>query len=292
MIKLPLRLKEVPQKGADREILKNAETDRQLIAHLMEEQRFSDALERSVATLRSLREFSDYSLIEFRAILALLLFDLAEVHYNLKDYKQSEKELDTLFRLMAHLIEADQERFGELHILAMELSTRILRSRKKTVEMLRKQQLLAEALLEKVNAGTSTATERLVEALRKLGELTAASGDYKEALRFYNEAIKLSKKRSGGVTRREILLTIEMADVMRRIRTMRPRARRLLEAVLPHSIRLEAAELEERILALLEMTDNEEKAQPRWRTFLLDLGKKISKPITSKKDTAKDVDNS
>ncbi|MBD5268733.1 MAG: hypothetical protein HDR48_04710 [Bacteroides sp.] len=267
-IDLPLDLKAFDKKGNDYNILLLAEQSRGAIASLMEDERYMDALERSVAMMRDLREFSDFENKEFRAIFAATLFDLAEIHYSLKDYRQSEKELETLFKVLGKLAKEDPERFGEFHILAMELAARIIRSRKKAIETLIKEKLNTEALYEKVNAGISSATDRLVESLRKVGELMAASGAYKEALKFYAEAVKFSKDRSGKVGRLEIALTIEMAEVMSRVKSMRQRARRLLAAVLPHAIALEIVELEEQIISLMEMIDKPEEQTPRWKTFL------------------------
>lgn len=268
MIKLPLNLEGIDRKSRDYAILREAEHNRSTTATLLEEERYMDALERTVNIMRELREFSDFTHKEFRTIFAAILFDLAEIHFLLKDYKQSEKELDTLFKVLSRLAKEDPDRYGEFHILAMELAARIIRSRKKTIEMLVKQQIHTEALYEKVNSGVASATERLAESLRKVGELTAASGAYKEALKFYNEAIRFSKKRSGRVGRKEIKMTIEMAEVMSRVKAMRQRAKRLLAAVLPHAIALETIELEEDIIALIEMIDKFEEQPSKWKVFM------------------------
>ena len=112
------------------------------------------------------------------------------------------------------------------------------------------------------------ATDKLVDSLRKTGQLLASAGDYKAALKFFAEAIKFSKKRTGRVSRKEVTMTIEMAEIMMRIKQMRPRAKRLLDAVLPHAIALETIELEENILALLEIINANETREPRWRSFM------------------------
>lgn len=268
MINLPLNLDSIDRKSDDYRILSEAEHSRATISSLMEEDRYMDALERTVNIMRDLRDFSDFNHPEFRALFASILFGLAEIHFCLKDYKQSEKELETLFKVLGRLAKEDPERYGEFHILAMELAARIIRSRKKTIEMLVKQQIMTDALYEKVNAGVASATERLAESLRKVGELMAASGAYKEALKFYSEAIRYSKKRSGRVGRKEIKMTIEMAEVMSRVKSMRQRAKRLLAAVLPHAIALETIELEEDIIALIEMIDKFEDQPSRWKTFI------------------------
>lgn len=265
---LNLNLEKIDRKSPDFDIITSALEMRRNAAELLEQQRYMDALERIVAAMREMREFSDFDNTEFRALLIALLFDLAEVHYALKDYRQSEKEIDVIFRVLETLVKEDAERFGHYHVLAMELSTRILRSRKKAMEMLVKQQLNTGMLYEKVNSGVAAATDKLVDSLRNEGQLLASAGDYKAAMKFYAEAIKLSKKRAGKVNRKEIKMTVEMAEIMMRLKSMRPRARRLLNAVLPHAISLELIEMEEDILALIEMIDSEVENEPRWKMFM------------------------
>lgn len=282
-IEIRVNLKSIKKGSKDAEVLESAMACRATSAELIKEQRYIDALERTVEAMREMREFSDYDNIEFRALLVALIFDLSEIHFALKDYKQSEKELETLFKILEQLMKVDAERFGKYHILAMELSTRILRSRKKTLDLLVCQQIHTGSLFEKVNAGVAAATDRLVDSLCKTAQLLASTGDYRASLKFYAEAIKYSKKRAGRVTRKEVKMTIEMAGIMTRLRQMRPRARRLLNAILPHAIALEAIELEEEILALVEIIDNSIENEPRWKTFIHTLTK-----FPRKKDTKTD----
>lgn len=250
------------------QILKEALACRKTAEQLISEERYMDAMERTVAALKSLRDFPDFEDVEFRAILVALLFDLSEIHFALKNYKQSEKELDVLFKVLDILVKTDETRFGKFHILAMELSTRILRSRKKALDLLVKQQINAGSLYEKVNSGVVAATDKLVDSLRNVGQLLASTGDLKASLKFYAEAIKYSKKRTGRVTRKEIKMTIEMAEIMMRIRSMRPRARRLLNAILPHAISQETIELERDILALIEVIDADVEHESSWKVFI------------------------
>lgn len=265
----------------DLNILQDAVAARTTASELFEQGKYMDALERIISAMRKMREFSDFDNQEFRHVFAVLLFDLSEIHFALKDYKQSEKELETLFKVLDSLLKEDSSIFGHYHILAMELSTRILRSRKKVLELLVKQKINADQLYEKVNSGVVAATDKLVESLRKVGQLLAASGDYRAALKFYAEAIKFSKRRTGRVSRREVKLTIEMAEIMMRLKQMRPRAKRLLSAILPHAIALETIELEEEILALSEIIDNEVEQAPKWKSFLHKLS------ISSRKEKEK-----
>lgn len=279
LIDIPLDLSKIGQNKVDAEIINASCSCRKTARDLTTEERYMDALERTIEALRTLRDFSDFENTEFRALLVALLFDLSEIHFALKDYRQSEKDLEMLFKVLDRLMHEDQERFGSVHIMAMELSTRTLRSRKKALDLLAKQQIHTGALYEKVNSGVVAATEKLVESLRKLAQLLASSGEYRGAMKFYAEAIKYSKKRTGRVTRREVKMTIEMAEIMMRIRQMRPRAKRLLNAILPHAVTLGTIELEEDILALIEIIDHDIMAEPKWKAFLhrLSLADKKSK---------------
>lgn len=270
-IDIPLKLDQLSGNRADAEIITQVIADRETARRLIAEERHLDALERTVEALRNLRLFSQQSNIEFRALVVQLLFDLAEIHFMLKDYKQSEKELEGLFKVLEFLINEDAERFGKYHILAMELSTRILRSRKKALETLVKHQLNAETLYQKVSDGMLEATDKLVDSLCNVGQILASAGDYRAAMKFYAEAIKFSKKRTGKVNRKEVKMTVEMAKIMMRVRQMRPRAKRLLNAILPHAIALETIQLEEDILALIEIIDTDIEKEPAWKTFLHNL---------------------
>lgn len=286
-IEIPLDFSKVEKGSKDSEIISEVIGCRTTARDLVKEERYIDALERIVEGLRIMREYTDFESREFRALLVTLLFDLSEVHFALKDYRQSEKELEVLFRVLEALIKEDAERFGRYHVLAMELSTRILRSRKKTLDLLVKQQLNAEALYDKVNAGVSAATDKLVDSLRNVGELLASTGDYRGAMKFYTEAIRLSKKRSGRVNRKEVKMTVEMAKIMMRVRSMRPRARRLLNAILPHAIALETIELEEDILALIQMIDDDFEHETGWKTFFHKIQKGV-KGLTKRKSKSQE----
>ncbi len=281
LLELPLDYTKVEKIPADAEIMRAAESCRQTARQLAGETRFMDAMERTVEALRTMRDFSDFENTEFRALLLTVLFDLTEIHFSLKDFRQCEKDLEMLFRVLDQLIAEDSERFAPAHILAMELSTRVLRSRKKAIDLLAKQQIHTSALYEKVNSGVVAATEKLVDSLRKLAQLQASSGEYRAAMKFYAEAIKFSKKRTGRVTRREVKMTIEMAEIMMRIRQMRPRAKRLLNAILPHAVTLGTIELEEDILALIEIIDQDILQEPKWKIFLHRLS------LTDKKNKAR-----
>lgn len=230
--------------------------------------KYLEAMERTVAALKRMRDFPDYQNPEFRSLFVALLFDLAEIHYALKNYKQSEKEVETLFKVLDNLVRQDEERFGQYHILAMELSTRIIRSRKKAMDLLVKQQIATGALFEKVNSGVAAATDKLVDSLCSTARLLAATGDIRESLKFYAEAIKISKKRTGRVTVKEIEMTVEMAEVMIRLRSMLPRAKRLLDAILPHAVSHKEVGLEQDIISLIEVIDNNEEPETKWRMFL------------------------
>ena len=263
-IDVHIRMEAFGKDSAEAEVLANVVATRLEISRLIEAEKYMEALERTISALQRLKDFPDHENEEFKAILVALIFDLAEIHYELKDFKRSEKELDALFKVLDPLVIKNPDRFGRLNILAMELSTRILRSKKKTIDMLARQQINVDALTEKVNSGISSATDRLVDSLCNVGRLLASSGDYREAMKFFSEAIRISKKRTGKVNRKEIKMTVEMAEIMIRVKSMRPRAERLLDAVLPHAIAQEETELEQQIHTLKEMIKLQESMKVSW----------------------------
>jgi hypothetical protein len=94
-------------------------------------------------------------------------------------------------------------------------------------------------------------------------------------------------------------MTIEMAEIMMRIRSMRPRAQRLLNAILPHAISLETIELEQDILALQSLINAEADNESKWKNFIHQLTlsakakfKKNEKPdAKGKQDGTAQADN-
>lgn len=253
---------------ADKAVMNEAFELRDRAVALYDEEKYKESLDKAIGSLKRLRDYSDYAEKEFRIATVVLLFDMSEINFALKDYKQSKKSLELIFRLLDPLVKEDPERFGKIHVLAMELSTRILRSRKKMLELLAKQQIHTGQLYDKVNSGMAAATDKLVESLRRVAEMLASTGDYNDALKFYMEAIRISKKRSGRVTRRDVAMTIEMARIMMHSKRQSERARRLLNAVLPHAVALETLELEQEILTLIRQLDEDSVHDSAWRSFL------------------------
>lgn len=180
-IDIHIRMDSFAKESVEAEVLANIAATRLQTARLLDDEKYMAALELTITALQRLKEFPDHSNEEFQAALVALIFDLAEIHFLLKDYKRSEKELDTLFKVLDPLLAKNSDRFGRLHILAMELSTRILRSRKKTIDLLARQQLNVDALTEKVNSVSSTLRNALWTrcAMWRASSLpTATTGGY------------------------------------------------------------------------------------------------------------------
>ncbi len=93
-------------------------------------------MERTVAALRIMREFTDFDNQEFRALPGSSPLRPRRNSFRAQRLQAERKELDTLFKVLDNLVKTDESRFGKFHILAMELSTRILRSRKKAMDLL------------------------------------------------------------------------------------------------------------------------------------------------------------
>ena len=76
---------------------------------------------------------------------------------------------------------------------------------------------------------------------------------------------------------------------MMRLSSMRPRAKRLLEAVLPHAIALETIELEEDILALIQVIESQAENDSAWKSFMLKVQKEVKKVGKEAKEELKKV---
>lgn len=83
-------------------------------------------------------------------------------------------------------------------------------------------------------------------------------------MKFFSEAIRISKKRAGRVNRKEIRMSIEMAEIMIRVKSLRPRAERLLNAILAHAISLKETELQKEIETLKDMIKLQENMKGSW----------------------------
>ena len=88
-IEIPLDFSFMEKGSRDSEIINEVLGCRATARELISEERYIDALERIVEGMRIMREFGDFENVEFRALLVTMLFDLSEVHFALKDYKQS-----------------------------------------------------------------------------------------------------------------------------------------------------------------------------------------------------------
>ena len=83
-IQIPLMLERFSPESKELEVLKEALSYRKATEQLITEERYLDAMERTVAALKVMREFPDYENVEFRSVLVALLFDLSEIHFALK----------------------------------------------------------------------------------------------------------------------------------------------------------------------------------------------------------------
>lgn len=84
-IEIPLKFDNFPKQSEELRILKEVNDCRAEAGKLMADERVMDALQKSIEGLRVMREFPDFNNTEFRALLVAVIFDLAEIHFQLKD---------------------------------------------------------------------------------------------------------------------------------------------------------------------------------------------------------------
>ena len=174
-VDIPLDLKKFDKNSKELEIFNEALAARATAFEMTVEERYIDAIERTVSALKTMREFPDFDDREFRSLLVALLFDLAEIHFAPQGLQAERKGAgDALQRCAGNAPErgfrpvrtVPHPRNGTLHPdipLAEEGPRHAV-----------KQQINTGQLYEKVNSGVVAATDKLVDSLRKTGQLLSS----------------------------------------------------------------------------------------------------------------------
>lgn len=125
----------------------------------------------------------------FLQVLGALLYDLSFLHIVRKEYKAAERTLEKSMRVFERLAKMNPDRYGSAHIMALNASTSVYRSRVKQVNLLAHFQVATSTYLEMVNSGIHDAMDRLIESLANEGEMLMQLGKYRDAVQYYSRAL-------------------------------------------------------------------------------------------------------
>lgn len=187
----------------------------------------------------------------FLAILASLLYDIAYIHSERGHFKQAERELEKSMKLFERLAKSSPERYGSAHIMALNASTNVYRSRVKQVNLLAHNQVATSTYLEMLNAGIEGAADRLIDSLTSEGRTLAQMGRYREAVQYFSRALKYLTKIEPEFTLRQLQLSIDLGEALLNVNVSRDKGIHLLNTMLHKATKLNADEEHRRIVDIL-----------------------------------------
>lgn len=192
----------------------------------------------------------------FMAILASLLFDLAQVHASRGELKQAEREIEKSAKILERVARTDAERYGPGHIMALDASTGIYRSRVKQANLLAHYQVATSTYMELVNAGGDdesirVATGNLIDSLVTQGTTLMQMGRQREAVGYFTRALKFLTRIEPDFSPRALSLSIDLGEALVASKSTRDKGVHLLNTMLHKATKLREDDQHRRIVEIL-----------------------------------------
>lgn len=181
-------------------------------------------------------------------VLGCLLYDIAFLHSERREYKQAEREMEKSIKIFERLAKTDPDRYAPAHVMSLNGATSVYRNRVKQAELLAHYQAATSAYLQMVNAGVEDAATRLVDSLTDEGDTLARMGRHREALQYYSRALKYLTRLEPEFTLRQLCLSISLGESMLHVNAMRDKGVHLLNTMLHKATKINALEEHRRIV--------------------------------------------
>ena len=211
-----------------------------------------DAAERS---LRALDAVVVKKGDDFLAVLAGIIYNLADLYYATGDNSRATKCLSKAQKLYERLVKKDEARFAPMLTYAVEASMLIFSSRNKQMEVFAHYHDLTEQYSGMVEGGNRDALAQLVDSLQKEGDIMLEMGNHRDAMKYFTKALRYQKRISSEMGLKELSLSIGLARSLMRIANRRDQADQLLASLQPLALRLGAADAQAEIAELLDKKD-------------------------------------
>ncbi len=192
----------------------------------------------------------------FLSVLAALLYDISLIHNANGQYKQAEREIEKSMKIFERLAKTSPERYGAAHILAMNASTQVYRSRQKQAQMLTEYQEATNNYLRQLNDGIEEAGMRLVESLAAEGRTLVKMCRQREAVQYFTRAIKYLTKLSPEFSRQHLELSVDLGEALLDGKTTREKGIHLLNTMLYKASKIADSEQHRRIVDILYNAKN------------------------------------
>lgn len=223
----------------------------------LEAGRFDEALLSGASALTILARSPRRKDETFLTLLASILFDLAQVHVARGELKQAEREIEKSAKVLERLASVNPQRFGSAHILALDLSASICRTRAGQAEALVRSQEAASKYMEILavagdDVAIREATDGLVTTLANQGQTLLRMGRARESVAYLTRALKLLTKLESDLSLRQLEMSIDLAEALISVKTTRDKGIHLLNTLLHKAGKLRAEEHHSRISSLLQ----------------------------------------
>lgn len=222
-----------------------------LTALFIEKEDMESAMASAASTLTLLSQEAKRKDEPFLQILGALLYDIAFLHTQRKEYKQAERELSKALKIFERLAKTNPERYASPHLMAVNAVTATYRNRVKQAELLAHYQVATSTYLHQVNEGVSEATGRLVDSITSEGDTLAQMGRHREAMQYYTRALKYLTKIEPEFTLRQLRLSISLGEAMLKVNAMKDKGIHLLNTMLHKATKINATEEHRRIVDIL-----------------------------------------
>lgn len=206
------------------------------------------AMTTAAATLNLLAQEPKRKDEPFLAVLGALLYDIAYLHGERKEYKQAERELEKSLKIFERLAKTNPERYAPSHVMALNAATAVYRNRVKQAELLAHYQVATSTYLHMMDSGVEDAASRLVESLTSEGDTLAQMGRHREAIQYYTRALKYLTKMETDFSLQQLSLSIALGESMLNIAAMRDKGIHLLNTMLHKATKINALEQHRRIV--------------------------------------------
>lgn len=219
-----------------------------LTALYIENGNMDQATATAAATLNLLAQEPKRKDEPFLSVLGALLYDIAYLHGERKEYKQAERELEKSLKIFERLAKTNPERYAPAHVMALNAATAVYRNRVKQAELLAHYQVATSTYLQLMDSGVEDAATRLVDSLTSEGDTLAQMGRHREAIQYYTRALKYLTKFEDEFSLRQLNLSIALGESMLQIAAMRDKGVHLLNTMLHKATKINASEAHRRIV--------------------------------------------
>lgn len=216
----------------------------------------SDALLTAAAALNLLSQSPKRKDEPFLAILAALLYDISLIHSSRDENKQAEREIEKSMKLFERLARQNPDRYGAAHLLALNASTSVYKSRVKQANTLAHYQAATSTYMQMLNEGMEDAGMRLIESLTTEGRTLVKMNRQREAVQYFTRALKYLTKISPEFDLMQLQLSIDLGHALLAVKGTREKGIHLLNTMLYKALKLNADEEHRRIVDILVAAKN------------------------------------